>query len=242
MSLSNPTTTTNPASKFIEWKGGEGKFSFYNKETKENVDMPKEMYIIVLDQLVTITGFSEPDNSGIWSNEVKYSTTEELIVKTKSGEIAKGFYKDIKDKIKVSGGNFAKSVYACLIIPQEDGQKPKLELVNFKFAGSSLSPWIDVKATDDGSVIKLSTNDVELKKGASKYFAPNIQKLTPRQDILELAVSLDRDLQKYLTNKNSNILVEQEATTYYSDNVPATDIDDINIEEELDKISTQMPF
>lgn len=240
MSLSNPTTSTNPATKFIEWKGGEGKFSYYNKETKQTVDMPKEMYIIVLDQLATITGFSETDKSGIWSNEVKYSATEELIVKTRNGELYKGLYKDIKDKIKVSGGNFAKSVYACLITAQGQNQKPELELVNFKFSGCSLAPWIEAKATDDGCVIKLSTNDVVLKKGASKYFAPTIEKLTPRQDILDLAKSLDKVLQKYLIDKNSSILVEQEATSVKTEfnKLPEIDIDEIN----FDEITTQMPF
>jgi hypothetical protein len=241
MSLSNPTTIINPAKLNIDWKGSENKFVGYNRETKQTSDMPKEMYIIVLDQLVSITGYSESQNTGIYSNEIKYSTTEELVVQTKNGIAAKGLYRDIKDKIKVLGGNFTKSVYACLITPQEKGQTPKLELVNFKMAGSALRPWGEAKPGDDGCVIKLTINNLLLKKGRTEYYSPTIEKLSVRQDILDLAVSLDRDLQKYLTARNSNIVVEQEVADTPDIDGQAfenSEMPEIN----MDEITVQMPF
>jgi hypothetical protein len=155
------------------------------------VPVGEPIHIIVLDQLSTITGFDDATESGIYSNEVHNLATEKLTVKAhKGGELAEGLYQDIKGV-----GKFTKSVYACLIKGGE------LELVNFKFSGSSLSPWIDAKVGDDGCVIELKSNDVELKKGTNTYYAPTITRKVVRQDILEKAMKIDDELQTYFRAK-----------------------------------------
>ena len=99
MSLSNPKTSMNPAVKLIEWSGDKNTFKYYDKNAKVNVEIEEDIYIITLDQLSAIKGWSDKYQSGIWSNEVKYLDKQPLIVKTKSGTIATGLYSEIKEKL-----------------------------------------------------------------------------------------------------------------------------------------------
>ena len=198
MSLSNPRLK-NPASKFISWSGSKGKFFYYDSEKGEkgeNVFFDKPIYVVPLDEMATIKGFHDKSQSGIYSNEVKNTTKEILIVKAfKGGTITSGLYQDIKGKLE--GGDYAKSVYCALINIVQDGIE--LELVNLSLHGSSIGPWIDAKINiDSGNVIVLSPSAEPLKKGSTTYFAPKIVKSKVRADILERCKQMDIDLQNYL--------------------------------------------
>lgn len=206
MSLSNPTTNTNPATKYIKWKGGEGRFAYYDKENKEEVLMPKKFYVIPLDTCTTITGWSDSDQSGIWSNEVKHFT-EPLTVKTKVAVRAKGPYSEIKDKVATFGGKYTKSMYAALVTKNE------VELVNLQFAGSALSAFIEARIGDEGYTLELSTNPEQQKKGATKYYTPLITKHETEKEVIEKAIKLDSEvLQPYLKTYFNNNAETNEIT------------------------------
>ena len=208
MSLSNPRQV-NPAQKFIEWKGSEGHFYYYDKVEKKNVIIEKPIYIVPLDELSTIKGFHKQSESSIYSNEVKNITKEVLIVKSfKGGLIASGLYADIKGKLE--GGKFGKSVYAAMI--SSDGKE--INLVNFQFYGSSLGSFIDAKINvDSGNVIILSPSTDKLKNGTTEYFAPKITKKEIRQDILDRCKAMDKDLQNYLSGYLNKPIEETESAT-----------------------------
>ena len=160
--------TSNPSTKFITWKSNDKQFSFYDKEAKENVAIPLPFKFLVLDELHTVSGWNDATSSGIYSNEVKYISKEEMTVKPfKGNEIAKGLYKDIKERIVAAGGHYVKSIYIML----EDGS-----LANIQLKGSAVQQWgeftqktrsrltdewIEVKGTKDG------------KKGAVKFSIPD---------------------------------------------------------------------
>jgi hypothetical protein len=161
------TPQSNPATKFIDWKSNDKCFSYYDKETALNVSIPLPFKFLVLDELHTIKGWNDATSSAIYSNEVKFISKEPMTVKPfKGNEIAKGLYKDIKDKIVAAGGHYTKSIYIML----EDGT-----LANLQLKGSSVQAWgeftqktrsrladewIEVKTAKDG------------KKGAVKFSIP----------------------------------------------------------------------
>ena len=211
MSLSDPRLK-NPAKKFISWSGSKGKFYYYDSENEVNVFFETDIYVIPLDELSTIKGFHDRSQSGIYSNEVKNTTKEPLIVKSfKGGTIATGLYQDIKGKLE--GGDYAKSVYCAMIIPVV-GDKTELELVNLSLHGSSIGPWIDAKiSVDSGNVIILKPSTEQLKKGATIYFAPKIVKSKVRQDILERCIQMDVELQEYLKGYLSKPIEKTEQIT-----------------------------
>jgi hypothetical protein len=85
----------------------------------------------------------------------------------KGNEIAKGLYKDIKEKIVAAGGHYTRSIYIML----EDGS-----LANIQLKGSATQQWGDFtqktrsRLADEWVIVK-DTKDG--KKGAVKFSMPN---------------------------------------------------------------------
>ena len=197
----------NPAKKFIKYSGKAGKFSYYNKETKENINLQTPFTFTVLDELSTITGWHDNSESGIYSNEVHRIAHDELTIKAfKGGEIARGYYSSIKDKIKAAGGKYAKVLYALL----------DNELVNIQLTGCSLSPWID-KEFDVHKVSVKFEKTTEEKKGSTTYYTPVFEPV--EMEDMEKAIEFDKELQKYFSqhkdkiNRNDKAVQSEEKTT-----------------------------
>ena len=192
MSKSNPTLT-NPCSKFIDYSGDTGEFTYYDKEEKKKILVPMPIFFSVLDELSTITGFNEKHGVGIYSNEISNLTKEILRVKTfKGGVSITGLYADIRDNIVAQGGKFTKSVYALLI--HED---LTTEFVNFKFKGSSFSAWLDKGFNPMNFIVGVSKT-IEETKGKNTYQVPVFKAYKTNPDIDAAAVEQDKILQEYL--------------------------------------------
>ena len=158
---------TNPSTKFIEWKSNDKCFSFYDRETSANVSISLPFKFLVLDELHTVKGWNDASSSQINSNEVKFISRDEMVVKPfKGNEIAKGLYKDIKERIKAAGGHYVKSVYCML----EDGS-----IANLQLKGAACQSYGDFTAktrsrlTDEWVVVDKA---IDGKKGAVKYTTP----------------------------------------------------------------------
>lgn len=193
MSRSNNTEIKNPAVKFFQWSGGDGRIKWYDKETKENVFVDAPFTFLVLDKLITITGFCDDEQSGYWSNEIRNTKRDILTVRTKSGIKKQGYYDEVKNLV---GAKFAQSVYIAFY--DDDKQ---LQIGNFKFNGCAVSSWIEFCKGRDvyKGAIKIS-GATEEKKGATKYFAPVFEaKEDVSESANEAAIELDKQLQEYLT-------------------------------------------
>lgn len=175
MSRTNPNQqgTPNPAKRFFEWKGGVGKFQYYDKDEKKNIDLPDNFTFILLDELNCIKGYNENLKAGIYSNEVRNLSQQKLFVSYFKGDkIAEGFYNDIKDKItsKSVGGKFSKSVY--IAFKDENG---KLQIGNIQFSGSGVDGWFAFTSKHKNDIYKGAiqlTGKTAEKKGATSYFVP----------------------------------------------------------------------
>jgi hypothetical protein len=159
---------SNPATKFLDWKSNDKCFEYYDKEAQKKVQVPLPFKFIVLDELHTIKGWNDASESSIYSNEVKYISKEPMTVKPfKGNEIAKGLYKDIKDKVVAAGGHYTKSIYIML----ENGN-----LANLQLKGSAVQKWGDFtqktrnRLSDEWIIVSKA---IEGKKGAVKFFTPD---------------------------------------------------------------------
>ena len=191
MSRFDNTEVRNPATKFFKWSGGEGNLQYWDGEQNVTVNLP--VTFLVLDVLTTIKGWSDEAQSGIWSNEVRRTGTEKLVVRTKAGILGEGYYKDIKDHIKAKGAKFTASVYAAM--KGENG----LDLVNFQFKGSALSPWIDFQNAKGVYMGAVSiTEAIEEKKGSTTYYSPVFTQKAVSEETNEAARPLHDQLQEYL--------------------------------------------
>lgn len=158
---------SNPATKFFDWKSNDKCFSYYDKEKQENVLVQLPFKFLALDELHAIKGWNDATSSGIFSNEVKFISKEVMTVKPfKGNEIAKGLYKDIKDKVQSAGGHYVKSIYIML----EDGS-----LANLQLKGSAVQKWGEFTAKtrqrlpDEWVVVSKA---IEGKKGSVKFNVP----------------------------------------------------------------------
>lgn len=195
MSRSNPTgeKPQNPCTRFFEWNGEEGYFYYYDKEAKQKVEVKLPFAFLVLDQLSTIKGWSDADQSAIWSNEVKYLDKQKLAVFTKKGKQIEGIYEVIKGK--VSGSKYTKAVYVAYYNAQK-----QLEIGCILMSGASLNAWIEFTGNHNVNKGAIRVESFTTgKKGKVEYRMPAFIGFDCKPETDAKATELDKVLQAYLT-------------------------------------------
>lgn len=224
MSRSAPTNTlVNPAVKYIDWDSEKGQFKYWNKETKENVEIKLPVKFYVLDELTTVKGYSDKHQGGMWSNEVKNITTQRLKVvgKDKAGksfQVAEGFYQKIKDSLVAAGAKYTRSLYAAML-----NENDEYEIVNFQLKGAAFSGWLDFCNAKRNLIMTdeiVCADFKREKKGATKYTIPVFTSEPASEEGNEAAISLDVELQEYLKAYFEKTQGEAE---YVNDSVGDTD-------------------
>ena len=203
MSRSNNVEAPNPAKRFLEWDGTNGGFEYYDRdavndkgEKGKRCRMELPVFFMTLDCLSTIVGFSDADNSGIFSNEVRDVTKGIFNVRTKKGVLSKGGYYDVMADPRCVGAKYAQSVYAAMPLPDpENPEKMKLQIVNFKFSGAALSAWIDFRKKNNVFKDGISIQDVTPgQKGTVKYVIPNFITVPVKPESDETCKALDKEI------------------------------------------------
>lgn len=193
---------SNPATKFLSWKSNEKCFSYYDKDKEENVSVPLPFKFLVLDELASVKGWSDSLGGNIISNEVKFISKETITAKCyhKNGkgekvttEIAKGIYKEIKEKVNSAGAKYHKSIYVML----EDGT-----LANIQLKGAAVQKWGEFtqrtknRLPDEWVVVEKA---VDGKKGGVKFTTPEFKFLCSlTDDEMSLADDVFNVLEAYL--------------------------------------------
>ena len=166
---------------------------YYDKEGQENVTVPTPLEFIVLDQLATIKGWSDQDESGFWSNEVRRIGADTLTVRTSKGMKAQGVWRDIKADSNIAGAKYTTSVY--IATRGRDG----LEINNLSLTGAALKAWIEFTQkhrVNSNKVILSGWSDA--KKGSVSYKVPVFEAVPMGDAERDEAVELDKQLQAYL--------------------------------------------
>ncbi|MFA5299406.1 MAG: hypothetical protein WC389_14545 [Lutibacter sp.] len=209
MSRSNNTEVVSPAKMFFNWNGDKGGFEYYDKEAEgeegkkgKKIKAPFPFKFLVLDCLHTVKGFSDIDQSGFWSNEVRDLKKDEIIVKNKKGICARGLYEHVISDKNCAGAKYCQSVYVAY---KDENQ---LVIANIQMYGAAVSSWFSfISGKDiykgqgrqkiyDGAI---SVNEfIEGKKGKTIYQIPIFTKINVREDTEEQAKLLDEILQEYL--------------------------------------------
>lgn len=199
MSRSNPhDSAPNPAVRWFEWNGEHGVVRYYDKDARANVDVGSDFTFVLLDELASVRGWDDASGSGIYSNEVRDTRQDVLVVKSfKGGPLAEGFYKDIKDRVNTLGGQF---VANCYIGFKNGGDK--LAIGSLRFKGAALGAWMEFRKANRADLFKHAVRIkgfTEGKKGRVVFRVPvlQIQPLSP--DSNTEATELDKVLQEWLT-------------------------------------------
>ena len=159
--------SSNPTSKYLDWKSNDKAFEYYDKNAGEKVKVGLPLKFVFLQHYHTVKGWNDASESGIYSNEVFYIGSEPMTVRSfKGGVIAEGLYKDIKPTITNAGGKYHRSVYVML----EDGT-----LANISMKGAVVREWSEFmeenKNLVDGQWIEVNSAK-DQKKGSIKYSTP----------------------------------------------------------------------
>lgn len=198
MSRSNPSLNApNPAVRWYEWNGETGLVRYYDKEKKENIDVPLPFTFLLLDELASVRGWHDPSQSGIYSNEVRDTTKDVLVVKSfKGGVLAEGYYKAIKDRVNTQGGQF---VANCYVASKLNGSG--LVLCSIRFKGAALGAWMEFRKQHRAALYEQAIRIVgfkEGKKGRIVFRVPTFELKDVSAETNNQALALDRTLQGYL--------------------------------------------
>lgn len=225
MSRSNPhVNAPNPAQRWFEWNGEKGTVRYYDKDAKENVDVSLPFAFLLLDELASVRGWHEASQSGIYSNEVRDTRTDILIVKAfKGGTLAEGVYKDIKDRVcsRAVGGAFNANCYMAF---KNGGDELAMGAIRFK--GSALGAWMDFRKDHRSELYNKAveiTGYTEGKKGRIVFRVPTFGLRDVSKGTNNIAVALDAELQAYLTAYFGRRTGDQ--TEPVSDSLPPADDD-----------------
>jgi hypothetical protein len=197
VSRSNPhESAPNPAVRWFEWSGEHGRIRYYDKTAQMSIDVPLPFTFLLLDELASVRGWHDASESGIYSNEVRDTTKQVLVVKTFKGEtLAEGYYKAIKDKVNGQGGRY---VANCYIAAKVDDV---LSVCSLRFKGAALGAWMEFRKAHRGKLFDSAVRIhgfTEGKKGRITFRMPSCELygVTPETQVDALA--LDKTLQAWL--------------------------------------------
>jgi hypothetical protein len=257
MSRSNNENLVSPCKHYLSWKGEKsfkkvkGKieetdkhsFFYYDKEKKEQVEVPLPVTFLVLDVLHTIKGYSEADKAGFYSNEIKTTmfNTHPFKVRLGKFDFAEGLYKDIKDSLKAKGGKYCQSVYILM----KEGDEWVIN--NIQIMGAALENWMNFCKANDvekgGVIVKEWSVG---KKGTNEFNCPVFHAIPVSEATNKIAIEEDKLLQEYLKayfaktqDKIIEKKVENEVIQHVEDEKKyASSPEDLDIQNEEDL----MPF
>lgn len=221
MSRSNPqeNNNPNPAARWFEWHGERGIVRYYDKDAKQHIELGDDFTFILLDQLGSVRGWHDASDSGIYSNEVKDTRQDALVVKAfKGGTLIEGIYKDIKDRVNALGGQFVANLY--IAYKGDDG----LEIGSLRFKGAALGSWMEFCKNNRAELYKKAIRikgHTEGKKGRITYRMPVLSLCELSPDTDRAAFALDQTLQEFLKGYLRRTKREQvEAQREYEEDTP----------------------
>jgi hypothetical protein len=218
----------NPTVKYVKWKSSTQSFQYWDKSANdgegERVDVTLPLKFIVLDDLVSISGFvknrgKKDKGAAVYSNQVRADYADPtsakyipLVVKrADDGEIlAEGLYKDIKDSLP-DGCKYTRNIYALVQLENKEWEIWCISLSGAGFAG--WRNFTDKKGRkfiyEDGIVCE----DFKVEKNAAiSYNVPVFKKyqLTPAEDaaVMENAPRLDEYFEYKFTPKKEDAAKE----------------------------------
>lgn len=210
----------NPTVKYVKWKSDTQSFQYWDKSANggegARVDIPLPLKMIVLDDLVSISGFvktkgKKDKGSAVYSNQVRADYADPtsakylpLVVKrADDGDVlAEGLYKDIKDNLP-DGAKYTRNIY---ILTEAEGD---WEIWCISLAGAGFAGWRDFTDKKGRKFIYedgvICDNFRVEKNAAITYNVPVFRKykLTPEEDaaVLEHAPRLDEFFEYKFTSK-----------------------------------------
>ena len=192
----------SPVAFTAEYKGESDMWSIYKMETKERVEKDKFPFIVLEEKYSCMRGFNKFAQKGIYSNMVSDTRKETMIVKLNGGEeIARGLYKEIKQKVDEKGGRYNKILFVYV-----DG----IGIGKIYLAGGSLTGWFDLKKEVDLSEVPVIEQESARQESNNfgEYNIPVFRYNAPSKELKMKAEEAYEKLTEYL---NGGEVVSEES-------------------------------
>lgn len=206
--LNQTEGSKNPATKFLQWKSNDKCFAYYDKSENDNIQIKLPFKFQFLEHFHTVKGWNDESESGIYSNEVKFISKEELKVRAfKAKWTLEGLYSDIRPDIRDKGGVYYRSVYVI----DENG-----DIINLQLKGAVVSAYSDFlnehENKIEGSWVVINKSE-DKKKGATKYSVPVFEVGNAfTKDEMALADEKYKDIVNYFDKYSKQVDVEEPET------------------------------
>lgn len=218
----------NPAKYFIKWGGKTGVFSYYDKATQSDIELPMPLTFIPVYKCATVKGYHQKKKTSYWANEVKDVSKEQFVIKSKAtGPNAKietelvGFHKDIKEHYEARNIKWVESLYVGI-----KNDKGVLELANIQITKASLGSWLEfVKKNDPFKCAVKVTGFKEEEEGAVEYKSPVYTAIKISEKTDAEAAVLQKQIMDYLKvyfAKNASATPEQPKAATEASKQPET--------------------
>ena len=243
----------NPCTKWFKWKGSTGTVVYYDKLTKQDVEVALPFTFLLLDVLSIIKGYDEGAKKSIWSNEVRDIKNSILTVKSGNDVLVTGNYGTVREKAIAAGGGYAASCYIAFF-----DEKKVLHIGNFTMTGSSLGggkhlpadknmkdveigAWIEFtknyKADMYSKAIVITKEERICTQGATKFFCPKFDVKDVSEETDKAAIELNKELQAYLETYLKIEAKPSEAVAPVAEAAPQ-----VSKEEQFEKNAEEKPF
>ena len=205
------TSRNNPISRYYEYHAKKAIFSYYDKETKEDV-FTDTLKIMHLSDRGCITGWQEIKegmNRRMSSNMRKTKSSDPFKVWCNKKIIFEGPYKENKEKIENLGGSYTNAIF-CLV--RGEGGVPLFCRLDIK--GTSIGAYGEFQ--DEEGVANIKGKWITLSKGkpksanGSKWFLPAFTlSESTKKDLEDLYSLYDNVLIPYLGSTTSSTSAEE---------------------------------
>lgn len=238
MSRTQPSTggSKSPIQYYLRFNGETGKLEYYDKDEKKNVVLD-DLDFVILDIRGSVTGWNDASESKLYSNMVKNLSKEEITVRSFKGtnkEVAKGFYKEIKDQVEKAGGVYTSNLLSLVKVGKD------WEFGNIQLTGSGLATWMTFMEDYPNNkiydfVVNIAQGEAR-KKGKINYFVPEFGTKTLPSKVGTQAEEADTELQAYFASYSENAPADTTAPSKKADTSAPKDAKGINTEEEHDDL------
>jgi hypothetical protein len=216
MSRSNPTANNpNPATRWFEWAGKDGRLFYYDKAKKEKVNIPLPFTFMALDSTKTVRGYNKKLKTGLYANEVKDVQADRLVVKFfNGGTVAEGVWADIRDAVIARSGKFGVNLY--IAYKAADGFKIGCN----QLTGCAMSAWFDFEKKSGKSIFEKAITITQGKKDTSgdvEFIPPAFALKDVSEETNAAALALDKELQEYFAGYFKRTVADKAKATATAD-------------------------
>jgi hypothetical protein len=183
----------------VKWKAGGSQGYFVYWDGEKEVEL-KELSFVVLEEGMKVSGYSQLNKDGIYSNAIQNLRNEPLKVRWQSDGsiIGEGLWADIKDDVKLKGGKYTAVIYA---LGTSKDVQAKMISIDLKSAASM--PWSAVKnesnCFNEDVMIVWKGGYEEKTAGGNSYRVPEFEwKEVTNKKIMETAETGCDLLNEYL--------------------------------------------